>query len=370
MASLPFVDGPGLLAAPTMTDGAASVSARPAARLVRFTMGAALIVAAGVFAAALVRDVFVAAHQIVGWIVACSLVALLIDPLVNLLQRRLPRPLSIVLVIVTMLAVVVGVVAGITRELLSSLDDLEEAAPQAASGLEERYDWAADIDVTSRVADLVERVNNAVRSETIDSTFGRLPTFLVTGVLMLFLLGFGRRYVLGLLGQFDDLERRQIVRRVLFTGARRGRVYLLLTISHSLINGLIVGLGSWLLDLPAPVSLGVSVGLLTAIPLIGVVVGGVPALLLAFGSSSWAVGATMLALLLSLQAVEVFIVRPLVDSRSVRVGTTVAVVAVLVAFDLYGIGAAMCAFALAAIGLAALDAYGASRDAELVGATA
>ena len=43
---------------------------------------------------------------------------------------------------------------------------------------------------------------------------GRLPTFLVTGVLMLFLLGFGRRYVLGLLGLFDDLERRQTVRRV------------------------------------------------------------------------------------------------------------------------------------------------------------
>ena len=34
---------------------------------------------------------------------------------------------------------------------------------------------------------------------------------------MLFLLAFGRRYVLGLLGLFDDLERRQVVRRVLFS---------------------------------------------------------------------------------------------------------------------------------------------------------
>ena len=106
---------------------------------------------------------------------------------------------------------------------------------------------------------------------------------------------------------------------------------------------------------------------MTAIPLIGVVVGGVPALLLAFGSSSWIVGATMLVLLLTLQAVEMIVVRPLVDSRSVRVGTTVAVVVTLVAFDLYGIGAAMCAFALAAIALAALDVYGASRDEELIG---
>ncbi len=369
IASLPFGHGPGPLAALRMSDDVAR-SPRPPARLVRFTPGAAAVVAAGVVTAFFVRNAFVAAHQIVGWIVACSLVALLIDPLVNLLQRYLPRALSIVVVIVTMIAVVGGVVAGITRELLNSLDDLERAAPRAASGLEDRYDWAADIDVTSRVADLVERINESVRSETLGSTFGRLPTFLVTGVLMLFLLGFGRRYVLGLLGQFDDLGRRQTVRRVLFISARRGRVYILWTISHSLINGLIVGVAAWLLDLPAPVSLGVSVGLMTAIPLIGVVVGGVPALLLAFGSSSWVVGATMLVLLLTLQAVEMIIVRPLVDSRSVRVGTTVAIVVTLTAFDLYGIGAAMCAFALAAIALAALDVYGASRDEELIGSTA
>ena len=352
-----------------MSDGAAPASRQMPVRLVRFTPGAAAVVTAGVVTAFFVRNAFVSAHQIVGWIVACSLVALLIDPLVNLLQHHLPRALSIVVVIVTLAALVVGVVAGITRELLGSLDDLEEAAPRAARGLEEQYDWAADIDVTSRVADLVDRINDAVRSETIGATFGRLPTFLVTGVLMLFLLGFGRRYVLGLLGQFDNLERRQTVRRVLFIGARRGRFYLLMTIGHSLVNGVIVGLTAWLLDVPAPFSLGFAVALMTAIPLIGVVVGGTPALLLAFGSSSWAVGVTMLALLVSLQAVEILIVRPWVDWRSVRVGTTVAVVAVLVAFDLYGIGAAMCAFALSAIALAALDVYGASRDEEPASST-
>ncbi len=196
----------------------------------------------------------------------------------------------------------------------------------------------------ARVADLVERINEAVRSETIDRAFGRLPTFLVTGVLMLFLLAFGRRYVLGMLSLFDDLERRQTVRRVLLLGARRGRTYILFTLAHSLVNGLIVGIACWLLDLPAPVSLGFAVGLMTAIPLIGTFVGGVPALLLAFGSSSWTGGRHgARPARRRLQAVEVLVVRPVVDSRSVRVGTTVAIVVVLVAFDLYGVGAAMCA---------------------------
>ena len=263
-----------------MSDGSTRTTARPPARLVRFTPSAALLVTAGVFIAFVLRNAFVAAHQIVGWIVACALVALLIDPVVNLLDRRLPRVLSVVVVIVTMVAVVVGIIAGLARELLASLDDLEEAAPRAARGLEERYAWAADVDVTTRVADLVERINEAMRSETIDRAFGRLPTFLVTGVLMLFLLAFGRRYVLGMLGLFDDLERRRAVRRVLFLGARRGRTYILFTLAHSLINGLIFGIACWLLDLPAPVSLGFAVAVMTAIPLIGTIIGGVPALLL------------------------------------------------------------------------------------------
>jgi putative heme transporter len=349
----------------TVSDGSTTAPPRLPARLVRFTPGAALLVTASVFVAFVLRNAFVSAHQIVGWIVACALVALLIDPLVNVLERFLPRALSVVVVVLTMVAVVVGVVAGLTRELLASLEDLEEAAPRAAAGLEERYDWAADIDVTARVGDLVERINEAVRSETIDRAFGRLPTFLVTGVLMLFLLGFGRRYVLGMLALFDDLERRRVVRRVVFIGARRGRAYLLFTLAHSLVNGLVVGVASWLLDLAAPVSLGVSVAVLTGIPLIGVFVGGVPALLLAFGSSTWTVGVTVLALLVALQGVEVLVVRPYVDPRTVRVGTTVAVVVTLIAFELYGVGAAMSAFALAAIGLAALDVYGSSRDEEV-----
>ena len=60
---------------------------RLGARLVRFTPGAALLVTAAVVVAFLLRNAFVAAHQILGWVVACSLVALLIDPVVNLVQR-------------------------------------------------------------------------------------------------------------------------------------------------------------------------------------------------------------------------------------------------------------------------------------------
>jgi predicted PurR-regulated permease PerM len=294
-------------------------------------------------------------------------VALLVDPVVNAVQRVLPRVLSVVVVVVAMVALVVGVVAGLTNELLESIDDLEAAAPRAAQGLEDRYDWAVDVDVTARVDSFVEQLDDAVRRQTLDRVLGTVPTLLVTGVLMLFLLAYGRRYILGALSLFDDLRRRQVARRVIFRAGRRGRLYLLASLLHAVATGIVFGGACRLLDLPAPLSLGFAVGLMTLIPLIGTFVGGIPALLLAFGSSTWREGVAVLVLLVVLQAVEVLWVRPRVDPRSVRLGPTVATVVALVAFDLYGFGAALFGIALAVFGLAALDAYGDERDDEQLG---
>jgi predicted PurR-regulated permease PerM len=350
-----------------VSDDRSALRPEPVTRLVRFTPGAALVVTVAVFAAFIVRNIFVAAHQIIGWVVACAIVALLVDPVVNLVQRVLPRVLSVIAVVIAMLALVGAIAFGITTELRSSIDDLEEAAPEAAKGLEERYDWAEEIDVTTRVDDFVTQLDESVRQETVDRTLGRVPTLFVTGVLMLFLLAYGRRYILGALGLFDDLERRQLARRVVFRAGRRGRDYLLASLVHAVTTGLIFGAVCRLLDLPAPLSLGFAVGLLTLIPLIGTLVGGIPALLLAFGSSTWREGAIVLAVLVALQVVEVLVVRPQIDSRSVRLGPTVAIIVALLAFDLYGFGAALFGVALAVLALAGLDAYGEERDDELVG---
>ena len=80
------------------------------------------------------------------------------------------------------------------------------------------------------------------------------------------------------------------------------------------------------LGLPAAVSLGFVVGVLTVLPLIGVLVGGIPALLLAFGLLAWWKAVIVLVVLLGLQAIEVAVVRPYVDRRTVRVGPTIPII--------------------------------------------
>ena len=320
---------------------------------------AALIVGA-VVTAIVLRNMFVEAHRIVGWVVACAIVALLIDPLVDVVDRLLPRWISVIVVLLGVIAIVAGVTIGLANDLLDSLDELQTTAPEAAAGLEERFDWAVDIRVTDRVQSFVDELDDRIRERAVSRFAGTAPTYLVTGILMLFLLAFGRRYFDAFVNQFHE-DRRDNIRTVGTEGALRGRRYLLIALAHSLVNGIVVGLVCWALDLPAPLSLGVVVGAFTILPMIGVLVGGVPALLLAFGLEGGSTGLIVLAVLLALQTVEAAIVRPWVDPRTVRLGPAAPIIVGLLGFELYGIGGAIYGIALTVIGFAALTRSAGSR---------
>ncbi len=218
--------------------------------------------------------------------------------------------------------------------------------------------WAADVGVVHRVESLVNELDSTVREAAVGRVIGTVPTYVVTGILMLFLLAYGGRYVNGAIGLFEDPSRQDALHDVVGQAATRGRTYMLFTLAHGAANGVVFGLVCWLLGMQAPLSLGVAVGVFTVFPLVGVIVGSVPALLLAFGSQSWPVGAAVLTVVIVLQVIEAALVRPYVDPRTVRLGPTIPIVVALVAYDLYGVGGAVYAIALAILGLAALDAVG------------
>jgi predicted PurR-regulated permease PerM len=256
----------------------------PRAATVRagLTPGAAVLLVASVVVAFVLADAFVLAHRTIGWVVACSVVALLIDPVVTFVSRLLPRWLSVLLVLIGVLAVIAALVAGLATDLLDSIEDLEASAPVAAESLQERYEFLDRMDLEQRVTDFVEELDARIRKDAVSEAIGTAPTYVVTGILMLFLLAYGRRYFGGFADQFGE-ERRERILQVGHDAAQRGRRYLLVVILQSILNGVAVGLACRWLDLDASFSLGFVAGALTVIPMIGVLVGGIPALLLAFG---------------------------------------------------------------------------------------
>lgn len=331
-------------------------------RLAGITPGAAVLVVGAVVTAMLLRSAFVAAHRTIGWVVACVVVAVLIDPVVGALQRRVPRWLAIAVVLVGLVAVVVLVATVAYREVVDSLAELERAAPDAAAGMEERYSWLAEVRLTDRVSAFVEELHDRAAAGTVDRVIGIVPTYLVTGILMLFVLGYGRRYWSGLLGLIDDPDRARRVDLIGRRTAASGRAYIGWTLLHVVGNTAVFGAVCSLLGLPAPLSLGFVAGAFTIFPLVGVLAGAMPALLLAFGLHDWWVGTVVAIVAIALQVFEATVVRPRVDRRTVRVGPTVPLVVGLLGFELYGVGAAVYAVALGVFALAALDAAGARDD--------
>jgi predicted PurR-regulated permease PerM len=335
---------------------------RPRTTVLRagLTPASAALLVGAVVTAFVLSDAFVLAHRTFGWVAACAVVALLVDPVVDAVARFVPRWIAVVTVVLLLLAVVGTLVVGLVNDVINSLDDLKQNAPVAARSLEQRYTWAKDLDLSHRVTDFVVDLDRQVRRTTVSKALGTVPSYLVTGILMLFLLAYGRSYFEGFADQFSA-ERGDRIRTVGREAAWRGRRYLLVVVAESIVNGVIVGVVCWLLDLPAAVSLGFAVGAMTVLPLIGVIVGGIPALLLAFSLPGWAAALWVLVVLLVLQVVEAAVVRPYVDARTVRVGPTIPIIVGLLGLDLYGVGGAVYGIALAIIGMAALDAVGRQR---------
>jgi predicted PurR-regulated permease PerM len=170
---------------------------------------------------------------------------------------------------------------------------------------------------------------------------GTASTYIVTGVLMLFLVGYGPRFVAGALRQIRDPVRQESVSNVVYRASSSARAYLLLTLLQAVAVIGLCFLAFYLLDLPAPFVLGLVVGGLGAIPYLGIILGGLAPLIAAAAEPHEFTYVVLVVLLVGLQILEAVVIRPRVDSRTVRVGPALMLIGTLIGFELYGIGGAI-----------------------------
>lgn len=334
---------------------------RPGFEYVGLSARSAAMLVAAVIVARLLQGAFVDAHRPLGWVVACTVVALLLEPLVSAADRVLPHVVAVIAVLVV-LGGVIGIIGfGVAHEVTDSLDELVERAPEAAAEIESTSSWAVDLELTDRVTTFTQNVDERIRGNALEQAADTAPTYLVTGILMLFLLGTGRKYVNGFTAQFAE-PRRPRLRTILHRATVDGRRWMLWSIAVGLGVGIIVGATAWVLGVPAAVSLGVVAAALAVVPFVGTILGGLPAVLLAYGLEGRWVGTAVLVAVVGLQVLDAVVVRRWIERRSVRVGATVPILLGLVGYELYGGGGAVYAVALGVLALAALAAVGQDDD--------
>lgn len=120
--------------------------------------------------------------------------------------------------------------------------------------------------------------------------------------------------------------------------------------------GLLVGVGLWLVGVPLAASLGFLAGVFNLIPFVGVIVSGVPALLLAATGGFGKVLLAFLVLWLANQ-LEGNLLGPLIVGRATRLHPVTAIAAILVGGTLFGFWGALLGVPAAAFFKVLLEDY-------------
>lgn len=331
-------------------------------RSVRLTPRTALLVIGTLLGTLLIRNIFVSAHRVLGWAVAAAVGAVLLKPAVDALSRVMPRVLAILVLAVGIGALTTGVVYGVFEDLRTETAALRQEGPRAAERLAERDDRvgriARDLRLPERAEDGFAAVEDrfGVDDETIASAVGTVPAYFVGFILMMFFVLYGPAIVDGSLDQLPR-HRRHRWQRSVHEGVTAARQYLWVSIAQGLAMGLSVfGIArAW--DLPAPAVLGLVAGGAAMVPYIGVLIGAMPLILLAAGLRSVGSGVWVFVAFGALQIVESLVVRRAIDRRTLHVGPAIPVVVGVLGLDLYGIGGAVFAIAVAVLLLGVADAF-------------
>ena len=335
------------------------------------TIGSAALIVGALIATVVVRNMFVAAHRILGWAVAASVVAFLVDPAVNRLCRHIKRIFALLLTLIAIGAVAGVLVYGVFANLQSEADHLKTEAPKAAASLEARTDqlgqYARDFKLKERVNAFVDNFEKHAGSggQALRTAVGTVPTYFVCGILTIFLLIYGKRMVEGGLAQISDQARRRRMSDVLADAVGRARGYMGWAIGEAITFGLVAYAVCRLFDLPAPVVLALLAGALALLPYIGFFLGAVPVVLFTAGFESITGAIVLLVAVIAIQLAEAMTVRRWVDARTMHVGPAVPVIVALLGYEIYGLGGAGYGVAIAVMLLALADASATDDDIEV-----
>lgn len=141
------------------------------------------------------------------------------------------------------------------------------------------------------------------------------------------------------------------------TGYARG------TVIVAAIDGTCIGVGLAILQVPLAAPVAVLIFLGAFIPIVGALITGTVAVLIALVTQGWVVALITLGILIAVMQMEGHVLQPFVLGRSVRVHPVAVVFAVAIGTTLWGIGGAVLSVPVVAVTNSALSAIYRSRRA-------
>ncbi|MGK4218237.1 AI-2E family transporter [Kocuria marina] len=312
----------------------------------------------------------IAGVGVVGWLLShvttvfipvllAALLAGLLSPAVRWLRsKHFPSALAAITVELGLIAVVLGLLVLAGQQMIAGFAQLSDSAvagfQQLIGMLEDSPLNISTDNINQWISDLgstLQRNSDAILSGAM--TFGSTATNIVTGtIIMLFVLLFflmdGENIWLFLIKLFPRRSRPAV------NGAgRKGWIslaqYVRIQVFVAFVDAVGIGLGAFFLGVPLALPIGVLVFLASFIPIVGAVLTGVVAVLVALVAIGPGTALAMLGVVLFVQQVESNVLQPLVMGKAVALHPVAVFLAVAAGSVLFGIAGALFAVPLMAV---------------------
>ncbi|WP_254666554.1 AI-2E family transporter [Humibacillus sp. DSM 29435] len=312
-----------------------------------------LLIAAGIFVLTLaIREV----SEIVVPILIALLLTALLGPLTARLRRRLPAGPAAGITLVALLLVVSGALTLVGSQFSSGFSDLTS---QVASGLEQIRDWVrttfkiTDSQFNGYFDELRNQVSKSGNLGDTASSIGLTATHFVAGLFIaLFALFFflyqGPRIFAWVVRLFPRVARDRVHSSGVIAWGQLS-AFVRATLIVAAVDAIGIGVGAAILRVPFALPIGILVFLLAFIPIVGALLSGMVAVLLALVAHGPGVALIMLAVVIGVQQVESHVLQPFLLGKAVSVHPLAVILAIAAGSILAGIVGALVAVPFAAV---------------------
>ncbi|MFJ8308523.1 MULTISPECIES: AI-2E family transporter [unclassified Streptomyces] len=343
--------------APAVAPRPDPVAAVPWSMRVAAEVGWRLLVLAGTIY--VLTQVISAIRLVVLAFVAALLITALLQPTVARLKRAgLPRGVATAVTAISGF-VIMGLVGWfVVWQVMDNLDDLSN---KVRAGIEELKRWALNSpfhvtedqinQIAKNLSDTIGANTNAITSAGLQGV-----TVLVEVLTGILLAMFSTLFLL-----YDGPKIWQWVLKLVPAAARPGvagagprawrtlTAYVRGTVIVALIDAICIGVGIYFLGVPMAVPLAVFIFLFAFIPLVGAVISGALAVVVALVTDGVFNALMVLLLVLAVQQIEGHVLQPFILGRAVRVHPLAVVLSVAAGGLVAGIGGAVVAVPLVAV---------------------
>lgn len=302
------------------------------------------------------------------WFAQSAVFAALAYPLVQRLGRHMPKFVAVLAITGGLALGVAGLGAVAFTELRAEANRFELAVPAAVDRLE-RVDGIGtimkDLNVRHQAERFAADVSERVRFQDSDlkgvasKAAGAVSASFIVWILTVMLVFTGPTMIGGVLSLFPASVREQ-VHGVLQTGYARSAGYMGAMATQAVVVLIAVYSSATLLDLDMPGLLAVVAALLSFVPYVGILCGGLPVALMALlDGPRYAIAVLVAAL--ALQLLQVVLVQRRIDRHTVDLGLFLTLAAAMIGFSFRGPGGLLTAVFLAALIAATISDTGAMQ---------